>query len=326
MHRLFVPFEQLDGSLGREHQGTGLGLDLVRRLAMLHGGTVDVSSAPGEGSRFDVSLPISPSPPGAAAPAPVAAVHAPSARPRARVLLVHAEAVERRRLLLALKAEGHEVTAVSTTRAAVDAAGQAPPDVIILDTEVDASDPVTALQSMTGEGPIPTILLCRRTEVPGFAALGAARFIPKPPGQDALLQALQGLGIAPDQDPPPRILVCDDEPRTVRLLRDLLRLAGVRVETCSRGAEALARIEQDPPDLLILDLMMPGMTGFDVLAELRSRPAARSLPVLVTTAKVLTADERELLAASAQAVAEKGTTSNASLLALVANAVSGRSA
>jgi CheY-like chemotaxis protein len=152
---------------------------------------------------------------------------------------------------------------------------------------------------------IPVILLTVVDQKPLGYQLGAADYLVKPFSAGDVLGALQRVAQIGAGGKPGRLLVVDDDPNIPDMIRQLLAESALQIETAGNGLEALHAIRRRPPDVILLDLMMPELDGFGLLAELQARPDLRTIPVIVLTAKLLGNDERERLQQGVVQVIEK---------------------
>ena len=317
--RLFRHFEQLDGSLSRKHEGTGLGLVMVKRLAELHGGQVGVESEPNKGSTFTVRLPMhaaqtkvaEPAVLAPAAPAPVAAAPAaPQARTGSpRILVVEPNADSAQMIRQQLDSEGYQVEWARGSSEAQQKIAQARPNLIVLDILFSESDEWSLFKRLRDEqdelADIPVVLVSLDEQGKGFN-LGELRLLEKPLHREALLSMLQRL-LPDERRTQAHILVVDDDPNAVEFVSTQLRGEGYQVRSANNGTSAIELATQELPDLLILDLMMPEVNGFEVVSALRANPATENLPIVILTAKILDDDDRLLLAGHVSQVVEKRT-------------------
>jgi len=303
LSRLFEAFTQAEASTAAKYGGTGLGLAISRRFCQLMGGDVAVESVAGTGSVFTVRLP-------AAGPAAVVESDA-GRRSVARksggtVLVIDDDAAARELVSRFLEKQGLAVEVAVDGRAGLQAARERPPDVITLDVVmpgIDGWSVLTALKGDPATAHIPVVMLSVVDERNLGIALGAAEFLTKPIERDQLLRVLRRYG---RPDAPRRVLVVEDDDLTRTTLGRAMQDEGWEVTLAEHGRAALARLAERVPDLVLLDLMMPEMNGFEFLEALRGREVWRTVPVVVITAKDLTDVERRRLNGGVQRVVSKG--------------------
>jgi PAS domain S-box-containing protein len=329
---LFKPFSQIDSGLARKFQGTGLGLAMVKLLAELHGGTVAVDSSVGEGSRFTVWLPLrassddddAPTPPGNVALAP----RSDSSAGALTALVVEDDSRSAELLRVQLEAQGFKVLHAASAEAALVLAAEQPLSLITLDImlpNMDGWEFLTRLKGAPALAAIPVVIISIVADRSKGFARGAAAVMQKPISRQELYGSLVELGLFPtSQGRKLNVLVVDDDPQAVQLMAvRLLGLAGtVRRAYCGRDAIDAAR--EELPDLIVLDLMMPEMDGFDVVKALQEHPDTARIPVLVVTAKQITAEDRAVLNGYVTTILEKGEFDRERFAAEVRLAMSGR--
>ncbi len=315
---IFDEFRQVDGSSGRRYEGTGLGLALVRRLVAIQGGTVRLESALGEGSTFTVLLPLRVVPHSLAADEPPALTVRPVEPDRTEqreagspptVLVVEDDPIAFHQLAHSLEGDGYRVIGARSGEEALRLLEEERPDLVTLDLVLPGLDGwgvLRQLRSGATTRDIPVLIVTRKEDHDASVALGTAGFFVKPVDQDVFLQRVRELTVRDvEGNDPPTVVVVDDEPDVHELLRAVLEPAGYRVRTSSDGASGLELIRSERPDLVILDLVMPGMSGFEVAHRLRSEPATADIPIIVLTVKQLTEAERERLAGQISALITK---------------------
>ncbi len=316
--KLFEPFMQVDSSAARRQQGTGLGLAMVRRLAELHGGTVGVASRRGAGSVFSVWLPYR-----AFAEDTQEAKAPPTAEPAARAdrpLAVVIEDDDRMAGLIerALRGEGYDTMRAATAEEGLARAAKRPPDLITLDIflpEMDGWEFLRRLKAHPTLGDTPVVIITVSQEADRGLALGARRVLQKPFTRAQLAETLAGLIEVRPNGEAARVLVVDDNVKAVELVATALEADGYRVMRAYGGAEAIEVARRARPDLVILDLLMPEVSGFEVASTLRASEDTAHIPILVLTAKDLTAEDRARLNSEVSAILQKSSFSRSDLLA-----------
>ena len=328
LQQLFQAFVQIDSSLSRQYAGTGLGLTMVKRLAELHGGGLMVHSREGGGSVFTVWLPwrevaegvFAVQPPLVAA-SPLHNGTAQSAGPL--VLVVEDDPRAANLMRLQLQSQGYRVEFATNAEDGLARAAELRPDALVLDIilpGMDGWDMLAHLKDRADTSRIPVVIVSITDEAQRGFALGAAQVLVKPVTQAELLAALAAAGL----DEPPtdaRVLVVDDDPKAVALVSKHLQVAGYTPLGAYGGQEALDLVRSDPPALIVLDLMMPQVSGFDVVQGLRGHPDTAGIPIIVLTAKLLTRDDRAQLSGKVQQVMEKTDFHSLGLLAEVKRAL-----
>ena len=310
--RLFQAFSQADNSTTRQYGGTGLGLVITRSFARMLGGDVTVTSEAGKGSVFTLLLPER-TPVEPAAPAPSESL--PDLQPSgpqaadalATVLVTDDEATSRRIIGAHLAREGYRVIYASSGREALDTARRERPDAITLDIMMPQVDGWTVLRDLKADpelAHIPVVLVSMTADRGLGFALGAAAVLSKPVDRAELAAALQAHTAFPADLP---VLVVEDDPAMRQLSARTVERLGLEPVLTANGREGLDWLEANKsPGLILLDLLMPVMDGFEFLRQLRANPAWSAIPVLVLTAKTLTGEERSELASMAQRVLAKG--------------------
>jgi len=321
---VFTPFEQVDSSSSRRFGGTGLGLPVSKRFVEAHGGSIWFESEMGVGSTFYVKLPIA----GPPAEKP-AEEERPVRAPRLEgedskgllVLTVDDDAGVITLFRRYLSKQGYRVVGLTRGDRVVEEAKRLKPYAITLDILMpDRSgwEVIRDLKSDPLTRDIPVIVCSIIAERDKGLSMGVADYLVKPILEQDLLSALTRLSHDPTKT---HVLVVDDNPDDRNLLERILADAGYTVTTASDGVEAIADLALSPPDLVVLDLMMPDVDGFAVLENMKARPETRDIPVIVVTAKELSADERADLTARVQALLQKGLFDQERLLGDVAAAL-----
>jgi signal transduction histidine kinase/CheY-like chemotaxis protein len=320
--RLFQAFAQAEASTSRDYGGTGLGLAITRHFCRMLGGDVAVESTLGEGSTFTITLPAI----GSDAKAEVAA---PEARPtqsvaKGTVLIIDDDKAIHDLLERELAAKGYHVLHAAGGREGLKIAKQTRPDVITLDIIMPDLDGWSVLKTLKDDRElrdIPVVLVTIMGDRDMGFALGAADYITKPLDRDMLLAAVNRHARSVEGA---QILVVDDDWKTREMLRRTLAKEGWTVAEASNGREALSLLERGPPVLVLLDLMMPEMDGFELLERMRGDGGWRDIPVIILTAKDLTRAEVDQLNGHVVRILQKGAYQRSDLLTEIHDMVARR--
>ncbi|AUH50681.1 hypothetical protein CXB49_07630 [Chromobacterium sp. ATCC 53434] len=278
---LFETFSQLDASSSRRHEGSGLGLALVSRLAQLHGGTVGVSSAPDLGSQFSIWLPLR--------------SDAATASPR-RALVMEDDARAAELLQAHLERIGFAVSTASDAGTALSLLRGEVPDLITLDLLRPEACGWAALDEVKRDPRlknVPAVIVAIEADKMKACVMGAAQLLPKPVPRQDLIDALQALGLGNEPMSAPTVMIVDDAASVARLSADLADL-DCQLRCCTDGAGALAALRDARPDVLIVGLVLSDISSFEVLAALRKHTAS-SVPILVLSDDSVSLDDRRRL-------------------------------
>jgi len=311
--KLFVEFQQVGERPSGELQGTGLGLALTRRLAELHGGRVWVESEPGAGSRFYVALPLK-SRSDALLEADAVATRE-SDGPL--VMVVEDQNSAAALLSVTLRRAGYQVKVVRSGADVLESAVRLRPDAITLDILLPGVDGWEILRSLK-ESPetrnIPVVVMSVLDDRSLGFALGADDYLVKPAPREKLLEFVtRHTLVRKDGERAVRILAVDDDAVALQLLRDSLA-PQFTLLTAEDGVTGIDMARSERPDAVILDLLMPMMSGFEVAAALKSDPNTRDIPILILTAKNLTVDDKAQLNGNVNRVMQKGQAGASELL------------
>ncbi|HUF11651.1 MAG TPA: PAS domain S-box protein [Longimicrobiales bacterium] len=328
LDQLFKPFSQIDSGLARKFEGTGLGLAMVKLLADLHGGAVAVESAVGEGSRFTVWLPFRT--PEVKVAEPVAKpAEARLALPGDSIALVVEDDLKSAELIrVQLETEGFTVVHATSAEAGLILAEHHQPALITLDImlpDMDGWEFLGRIKALPGLRRVPIVIISIVADSEKGFALGAAAVMQKPISRKELYESLVGLGLLPlTPGVTLKVLVVDDDPKALELAVLGMKELAATILTASGGLEAIDIARAEQPDLIVLDLLMPEVNGFDVVESLQENAGTASIPILVITAKQLDAQDRERLNGYVTAIMEKGAGDQSRFLTEVRRAMSGR--
>lgn len=281
--QIFDPFVSVGDDL-RRNEGIGLGLAITRRLVALHGGRIKLESQLGRGSTFHIYLPL---------PTPEVATALPKEGHQEALLLV-TEAVEpptslvalaeRRRLAIALLRPGDDLSGMLTTTR---------PALLVWDLRTALGSGLKLVEQVRAHAPfaqLPLMLYQSGLDVAPNAAGATTGVLLKPLGEGALIEALRDFDL---RAPEGSILIVEDDSQTRALHRRMIaeHFPTYTLRDVGDGRSALELCAQETPSLLVLDLMMPGVDGFAVLAALRAEPRTAMVPVLVLSGKALAAED-----------------------------------
>ena len=312
---IFEEFRQVDGTLNRQYGGTGLGLSLVRKFVELQGGTLTVASTVGNGSTFTFTLPVHFA--GATIPSPIINVDGTVIQPGERVLVVEDEDLAYSTLATYLQAAAYVPVRARNADEALRLARSIRPVAITLDIVLPGAqgwDVLRALKNDTTTANLPVIIVSMIDNRELGLAFGADDYFVKPVDWTRLMRRLREITVRTAAPKRPHLLLIDDDVSVHDMLEEELTKQGYRIEKAFSGAEGLQRAEANAPDVIILDLAMPGMSGFEVATALKERESTSHIPILAFTAKELTAKDREQLEMRFSAVVAKGTSSGKRLI------------
>jgi PAS domain S-box-containing protein len=323
--KLFQAFAQADSSTTRKYGGTGLGLAISRHFCQMMGGDITVESEIGRGTTFTIRLPAEIAGPATTSEPGAVPTAGPLAPDGFTLLVIDDDATARELMQRFLATEGFHVVSASSGAEGLRLAKELLPDAITLDVLMPGMDGWAVLAGLKADpalADIPVVMLTILEEKNMAYALGASEYLTKPIDRDRLVAVLERYRC---EDQAQTILVVEDDPAMRETLRRVLEPGGWAVDEAENGQIGLARLEMRRPGLILLDLMMPEMDGFEFIAELRRRDEWRSIPVVVITAKDLTVEDHRRLNGYVAAIVQKSAYSREELLAevhdLLANSV-----
>ncbi len=317
MAGLFEAFSQADASTTRKYGGTGLGLAITRRFCRMMGGDTLVQSELGAGSIFSMRLPVQVTPASAAVePAAHEALPVSVSLSGDMVLVIDDDPAAQDLMRRFLTREGFRPETASSGEEGLRLARELRPSAITLDVMMPGMDGWTVLQRLKSDPDtqdIPVVMLTMVDDKNIGFALGAADYLTKPVNRPRLAAILSRYRCA-DQEAGCRVLLVEDDITTREMMRTLLDREGWQVEEAANGRLALERLQTAAPDLILLDLMMPEMDGFEFAHRLRERPEWQRIPVVVLTARDITDRDRQRLNGDVEKIIEKGAWDHAALL------------
>ena len=320
---VFEEFRQVEGSRDQVNEGTGLGLAITKRLVEQQGGTITLESEAGRGSRFTFTLPTGAEVSPTIGEVAIALPPAPNELLGKPLVLVVDDEPSARELLASYLSAEYRIAMAGSGADAVEKALQLRPDAITLDLSMPGGNGLEALVTLkrtpeTQSIPIIIVSIVDQEKI-GFA-LGAADYLIKPIRKATLLSTIRKhvQSYAGDDS---EILVVDDDPSTNEMLEETLRSAGYEIQSVQSGARALEVLSSKIVSAVLLDLLMPGMDGFEVIRHIRGQASLKDLPILVMTGKALGQEEIALLNRETQGLLQKNGSWQQHLLSEVAKVV-----
>ena len=312
---LFVEFHQLSAGLDRRQQGTGLGLALSKRLVELQGGTIGVRSVPKQGSTFWFTIPVA-TDEGPSVEPPIQEPNGHATGPLVLVVEDDPRAVEL--LVHYLRSAGYQTEVARDGPDALEKANRLQPVAITLDVslpKLDGWEVLAQLKQDEKTATIPVVVVSVIDERSRGRALGAADYFVKPVSRDALIARLNRYAFATKvKERDVKVLVVDDDPQALELLAKILEPLGFTVIKAASGEEGIQLASERGPDLVILDLLMPGLSGFEVVKVLKGDLYTRAIPILILTGKDMSARDKADLNGHVEAVLSKGSLASMDLV------------
>ncbi|MCP4697700.1 MAG: response regulator [Gammaproteobacteria bacterium] len=295
--KVFQAFIQGDVSTTRNYGGTGLGLAITKRFVDMMEGTINLESEPAHGAAFTVRLPVYTAQEEAAAEGQDEHGNIRNQKNNGAVLVIDDDPMTRNLLHNYINKLGYQVVTTKGGQEALTLVSELHPDLITLDVMMPDTEGwllLSALKSDPDVADIPILMLSMMDDSDTGYSLGVSGYLVKPIDHAQLSGVLdryrpQGVSLAP------LVTVVEDDPTTRNILELMLKKSGWRVSKAENGLEALVSIQKEEPDLILSDLMMPEMDGFELIAKLQQHPLWRSIPIIVLTAKDLSAEERKCL-------------------------------
>jgi signal transduction histidine kinase/CheY-like chemotaxis protein len=324
MQMLFKPFTQADGSTTRLYGGTGLGLSITKKFCEMMGGGITAESVSGKGTSFIIRLPAAAGPATAAPEAPRREAPPSSPHPPAEhntILVIDDDPTVHDLLGRSLAKDGFHVVTAASGREGIRLAKELRPIAITLDVLMPGMDGwavLTELQEAPETADIPVIMLTMVDNKGLGYALGVADYFAKPVDRDRLASVLNKYR---SKHRAGSVLVVEDDAQTREIIARTLEKAGWAVAEAENGRVALERVAEQRPEVILLDLMMPVMDGFEFVRELRKTEAWRAIPVIIVTAKDISAEDRLRLNGYVEKIVQKGASVGDELLAEVGGLV-----
>ena len=314
---VFQAFHQVDGSQSREYDGTGLGLALTKRIVELHGGSIWLESEKNKGSSFFFTLPMAKediTEPEAA----VSEIERPDAemvsapkrnREKAVVLVVEDDAHSYELIATYLEEAGYETARAATAEQALHMAHTIRPSIIALDIILPDRDGWSVLQQLKASpdtSHIPVVITSVLQDEDTAFSLGASDYIVKPVHRKELIECVERLRTISAEGKISSILVVDDDADFVNVLAAMLEDELFSVGRAYTGLQGIEVASKEKPDLIFLDLILPDISGFEVVEFLKMSEATKEIPIIIITGKNLTPEEKRLLNGKIEAAARKG--------------------
>jgi signal transduction histidine kinase/DNA-binding response OmpR family regulator len=326
LDKIYEEFGQADESTSRNYGGTGLGLPISRSLCRLLGGDLTATSEPGVGSTFTINIPVT-------LPGETAGEERPAPSPRSEaeivaigqakkgstILVIDDESDARNIVTRLLTRDGYSVVTASSGEEGLRLAHELKPALITLDVMMPQMDGWSVLRALKADPELrdtPVVMLTMLEDQSKAYSLGATDYLVKPIERDQLRRVVSRYY---SEDESSMALLVDDDQAVRNTVSHALTNSGWTVVQAANGQEALESLSEHPPSLILLDLMMPVMDGFDFLIEKHANERWRDIPVIVLTSKDLTEEDKRILSGRVEQVFEKDAQSHDQLLGLISN-------
>ncbi|MDB6150980.1 MAG: domain S-box [Chthoniobacter sp.] len=315
--KIFEPFTQADASTTRKYGGTGLGLAITREFSRMVGGEITVQSQPGKGSvftlRIPVTLPLSIDP--LASEPLVIQAQSPLIPNHPLVLLIDDDLTVHDLVRRFLQKEGFNVICAQSGAEGLELARTERPSIIVLDVMMPTQDGWSVLKRIKGDPEISGIPVLMLTMVDnkemGFS-LGVDDYMLKPIERSSFVSVLRRFCLHRDAN---LVLIVEDDATTREMLRTSLEREHINVIEACNGAEALRILATQRPGLILLDLMMPEIDGFQFTEAVRENAEWREIPIIVMTAKDIAPEDRLRLTGQVSRILQKGACGRQELIA-----------
>ena len=312
--KVFSEFQQIDDTYSRQQEGTGLGLALSKKLVEMHGGELWFTSEKGKGSTFAFCIPLEfcSEPVEIEETAPVVVGDSPeNGNAHGQLILVVEDDPRSAELIsIYLSQAGYRVARAANGEEGVRLASELKPSAITLDImlpKMDGWQVLKTLKDNPATREIPVIVASMVDDKPMAYNLGAVDCLLKPLDRQELVAKLANLKSAGKvASDPLRVLVIDDNTKSLDLIHAFLERYGYQVQGASSGAGGLELMKTSRYDAVVLDLMMPEMSGFDVLEKLKEQPGGKDVPVIIYTAKDVTEEDQQRLGEHIAGLVSKG--------------------
>ena len=321
MDGLFESFTQAEASTTRRFGGTGLGLAITRHFCNMMGGDVLVESEEGKGSTFTIELPAIVADATEGIVSEEGEIKESTPLEANIVLVIDDDPTVHDLMKRSLSREGFHVLSALDGEEGLRLAKAHHPQVITLDVMMPGVDGWAVLSSLKSDpelADIPVIMVTIIDEKNLGYSLGASEYLTKPIDRNRLLAVLDNYRV---EEGKKRVLVVEDDLATREIIRRIIERENWILDEAENGIIGLQQVSQNPPDLILLDLMMPEMDGFEFIEHLRQNPDWKSIPTVVLTAKELTAQDRQRLSGSVESIIQKGSYTGEELLKEVRNLI-----